>query len=85
MKEQKENDAAKADKMDEAKAALASMFSSAGFTSPKTATIAASRAVPEATKTSKQVKFSEPHANADAAAEICAAKFMAALSIEEKG
>ena len=86
LKEQKDNDDAKADKMDEAKAVLASMFSSAGLTPPTTATIAASQAVPETDKTSnKRVKFTDPNINADAAAEICAAKFMAALSIGKKG
>ena len=86
LKEQKDNDDAKADKMDEARAVLASMFSSAGLTSPTTATIAASQAVPEADKTSsKRVKFTDPNINDDAAADICAAKFMAALSMGKKG
>ena len=86
LKEQQQSDVAKAEKMDEAKACLASMFSSAGLNPSEIATIAASRAVPEAQKASnKRVKFNEPPIDADAAAEICAAKFMAALSMEKKG
>ena len=64
-----------------------------GFTSPTVAQIAASRANPEAekstSKAAKRVKFDNPSdsnttVNAAAAAEICAAKFMAALSLNEK-
>ena len=92
LKEQQKNDAAKNEKLDEAKACLASMIS-AGFTSPTLAEIAASRANPEAEKSTngkaKRVKFdnvadSHTTLSAAAAAEICATKFMAALSLNEK-
>ena len=71
--------------MDKTKACLASMIS-AGMNSKNTANIAASQAVPDAAKASnKRVKSSEAPIDANAAAEICAAKFMAALSMETKG
>ena len=82
LKEQQESDAAKTEKMDEAKALLASMISSGGTST--TATVAASQVVPDAMQAANK-RAKEADAAANSAADICAAKFMAALSGEKKG
>jgi len=75
----------KQEKMDEAKAMMASIIS-AGYETPSVAEIAASRANPEAEKSNKKLRMNaaDLHTRQNAAAEVCAAKFMDMLSIDGK-